>query len=287
MLQRRSLPRVAIAVCIMLGIIACGSSGVPSGSSAPQQKIPPLSGKVNVGVATDLSGIATLDTERGIRAGFDIDLVRWLGRNTAPAGFDPTFVDTLIRDRVPALTSGRVRLVAEAFSITDEKQQSIDFAGPYLITQQGAMVRTGDQRITDVNSLVGKTVCAPAGSTSVDQLPQFLRDQIFLRQEPGVGICARLLAEGQIDVVSTDQLVLSGFAGKNPGLSVVPGLKFGAQERYGVGLPNGDRDTCARISDALTDFIASGAWNQFFNENFPGLTASEYKPDPYALNTCA
>src|SRR6266542_6455045 len=92
-----------------------------------------------------------------------------MGQHAHPA-FTPVPVPTAISDRINALKDGRVKLVVNVFSITDARRKSIRFAGPYLITKQGVMVRAGDDRIQSVAQLEGKTVCTLAGSTSLDQL---------------------------------------------------------------------------------------------------------------------
>jgi glutamate transport system substrate-binding protein len=285
-MRRRLAWKIVAPAMAALVLAGCTWGASEPASASRATAIPPLAGLVNVGVGNDLPGAATLTPGANLRAGFDIDLVRWLGQNLPGHSFDPTFVDTPIAERQSSLQSGRVRMVVEVFSITDERRRTMDFAGPYLITQQGALVRSDDTSVTDVNSFAGKTVCAPTGSTSVQQLPQVLQDKIILRQEPGNSSCVDLLTRGQVDIVSTDQLILDGFARADPRVRVLPDLKFGSEERYGVGLPDGDAATCEDVTQALSRFIAGGSWNQFFLANFPGLDPAAYKPDPYALDRC-
>ncbi|MGH3942840.1 MAG: transporter substrate-binding domain-containing protein [Pseudonocardiaceae bacterium] len=239
---------------------------------------------MNVGVSTDLPGLGEQDEGTNLRRGFDVDLFRWLGRHLRPE-FTPVPVDTLIKDRVDALMSGEVDVVVEVLSITDERRKYVDLAGPYMITQQGVMVRSGDNRIRDIDGLPGKTVCTPAGSTSLEQF-RSLADRITIVQVTGVSECVNRLAKNQVDAVSTDQLILYGFELNSGGsYSVLPDLTFGAQERYGVGLRL-NSEMCNEVTNAISDFIINGAWDQFFSTNFPGLSSKGYKPDPYNLDPC-
>ncbi|RKH80061.1 hypothetical protein D7Y13_43400, partial [Corallococcus praedator] len=98
-------------------------------SCTPSPAVPPgvEPSSQNVGVAVDLPGVSSLDGAAGIWSGFDIDLARWLGNR---ANFSPVFVATVVGERIARLKRGDVQLVIEAFSITDENQQQIDYAGP-------------------------------------------------------------------------------------------------------------------------------------------------------------
>jgi glutamate transport system substrate-binding protein len=271
-----------------LSLTACTpvSSASPAASSAAPKK--PQTPNLNVGVLSDLPGLGLFDPASTTRSGFDVDLYRWLG-NSEPK-FTPVPVDLTIPDRLDALREKRVQLVVAAFSITDDRRKQIGFAGPYLITHQGIMVRTGDKRIQAVSDLAGKVVCAQKGSTSLAQLNNTgFKGQMTITEMDGSQQCIDSLMHRQVDAVSTDQLILYGFAKKYGAdvLSVVPGLTFGAKEEYGIGLPHGDKAMCDEFTRKIRDFIINGLWDGFFRSNFgASLTPSDYKPDPYRLNRC-
>jgi glutamate transport system substrate-binding protein len=69
---------------------------------------------------------------------------------------------------------------------------------------------------------------------------------------------------------------------------VVPNLTFGAQERYGIGLPRDSHllDRCRALTDKLKEFMTNGAWETFFHSNFGDLDATSHKPDPFDLDEC-
>lgn len=275
------------AACFALTACATNSAAIdqPTTSTAPDIFSRP--GGVNVGVVTDAPGFGELEPGSNIREGFDVDLYRWLG-NHVPPTFTPIPVDLTIDERVNALRDGRVQLVAATFSITDERRKSITFAGPYMLTHQGMMVRAGDTRIHSAKDLTGMTVCTLSGSTSLIQLDEgTLRNQIMLTVEKSYKQCVDRLLGGQVDAVSTDQIVLDGLAATDPTrLAVVDGFTFGAEERYGIGLPYGDTAACEIMTAKIREFIISGSWDQFFEKHFPNVDHSNYKPDPYNLDSC-
>lgn len=213
------------AVCLVA--TACTEEPLDPAPSRPEADsvFPDDDGVIYVGISTDQPGLSVLEPGSNARSGFEVDLYRWLGVNTEPP-FTPVEVDLTIADRIAALQQGRVQLVIEAFSITDERRRTVAFAGPYLITQQGLLVRAGESRIQVVNDLSGKTVCSLAGSTSLEQLNRQLGGTIFVTVETGIRQCVDRLVAGQVDAVSTDQLVLSGLASVNPQVVVIPSVTF-------------------------------------------------------------
>jgi glutamate transport system substrate-binding protein len=80
-----------------------------------------------------------------------------------------------------------------------------------------------------------------------------------------------------VDAVTTDDLLLAGYAAQNPELLRVVGKPF-TQERYGIGVKKGDAVSVSRIDDAITKMISTGAWESSLQHNFGG---TGYKmPDP-------
>jgi glutamate transport system substrate-binding protein len=282
--------RVFFAAFLTLTALTACQTGGPVTPSPITDAAPDIfsrPGGVNVGTITDEPGFGQLTPGANERGGFDVDLYRWLG-NHVPPTFTPVPVDLTIDERIGALTEGKVQLVVETFSITDERRKSIGFAGPYMITKQGMMVRAGDHRIRTINDLAGKTICTISGSTSLDQLNEGpLKHQITITVEKGYKGCSDRLLNEQVDAVSTDAIILEGFAlNDSTRLSVVKTLTFGAQERFGVGLPRGDVAACKTMTAKLREFITSGSWDVFFSQHFPNLPHELYKPDPYNLDPC-
>ncbi|MBB5959406.1 glutamate transport system substrate-binding protein [Saccharothrix tamanrassetensis] len=275
--------RVAAALVALVALAAC--TAPPAQQPARSADPKPASHPVNVGVGTDIPGMAVFDPKSHVRRGFDVDLYQWLGNNTEPK-FTPVEVDVLVPHRVDALVAGEVELVVHVFSITDERRLRISFAGPYLVTQQGVMVRQGDKRIETIDDLAGKTVCAQTDSTSYAQLNSgSLKGKVTTTTDDSTRGCVDRLLRQEVDAASTDELVLRGFAQQTPGLEVLD-LRFGTKERYGIGLPKGDRELCERMTEGIRTFITNGLWDQFFRTNFGDIPSETYRPDPYRLDPC-
>lgn len=286
----RRASRMLFASLFALTTLTACESGPGLSSPTPSAASDIFRGSVNVGTSSYQPGFAVLTPSSNINEGFDVDLYRWLGSHVPPL-FTPVPVYLTVKERDGALKEGGgAKFVVETYSITDERRKSVGFAGPYMLSRQGVMVRAGDRRIQTIDDLAGKTVCTLAGSTSEKQIKEGpLESRIITTTEAGYKECIdRLFGEQrQVDAISTDEIILQGFVRNDPTkLSVVQGLTFGAQERYGVGLPHGDIAACRIMTAKLKEFITSGTWDIFFDQHFRGLPHKEYKPDPDKLDPC-
>ena len=223
------------------------------------------SGTLTIGIADDLPGVS-LKTDSGY-AGFDIDTANYVAGKLGVPTKNITWQRIDQAERVSALTSGKVDLVVSTFSITAEREKEIAFAGPYFVAHQDLLIRRNDDTITGPETLDGKKVCAAAGTTSIDYLTSHYRGKITVVKVPSWSECVRDLAAGTVDAVSTDDLILAGFATQPEykGVLRVIGKGF-TDENYGVGLKQGD-DRLDTVRTALKEYISSGAWKKSIDAN--------------------
>ena len=61
--------------------------------------------------------------------------------------------------------------------------------------------------------------------------------------------------------MTTDDVILAGFAAQHPGELKVVGKGF-SDENYGIGLKKGDAAGTTAINAAIADMIADGSWKK-------------------------
>ncbi|AJC56614.1 transporter substrate-binding domain-containing protein [Streptomyces sp. 769] len=261
----------ALLALATLTATACGTNQPPSLFTK---------GQVSVGVKSDQPGTSYLDGYDF--NGFDITVARQLLKKL---GTEPNFAAVPSERRTTAVTEGRQDLVIATFSITDERSAKVDFVGPYATTPQGVMVRKDDPRIKNLSDLRGKSVCAWSGTTSGTAL-QKIPGLVFSGKTTADG-CVRALENRQVDAVSTDTLILYGFAQSKqyPNLKVVPGIDIDSTNRYGIAMPKGHREDCYKLRDALRDYLNSSDWKRDFTTELPAVPEADahweahYKPN--------
>lgn len=267
---------------IVVAVLTATATLLAIHNQTARSDLPPsfLHGSVTVGSATDQPGLSLLNTGANRTEGFDADFIRWLGDNSSQK-WAPQLVPIPVDQRVRSLENRSLQLVIQSFSITDERLKVIDMAGPYLVSYQGVMVRRGDTRFPTPDTVAARNVCAPAGSTSVIELQN---RGALVTTEPGVGGCVTRLKDGRVDAVSTDQLLLYGYAQRDSGLYIEPRNTFGLREEYGVGLPYGSYTECIEISDAIRRFVNSSNWDDYLRVHFGEFDRAGSRPT--GLNPC-
>ena len=241
---------------------ACASS-----NAAPDSVVTRASDRdaLTIGIRFDQPGLSerTLD---GRFIGFDVDVATYIAGELGVDAEDITWKETTASRREADITSGAVDLVVATYSITDEREQLVAFAGPYFDTGQDLLVRLTSSEITGPDTLDGRKLCAVSKSTSAQQVKDRFSKAVELIEYPRYPDCVAALLAGQVDAVTTDAVILAGYAAQNPELLKVVGKPF-STERYGVGLRKGDADGVAKINQAIESMIDSGAWLDSLTRN--------------------
>ena len=104
---------------------------------------------------------------------------------------------------------------------------------------------------------------------------------VQLQQYDTYSACVEALKNGAIDAVTTDEVILAGYAAQSPGTFKIVGEPF-SEERLGIGLKKGDSELRTKINDALEKMESEGAWKAAFDKNLgpAGISA----PAPPAIN---
>ncbi|CAN5690826.1 glutamate ABC transporter substrate-binding protein [soil metagenome] len=263
--MRPQLPRAFTAVLIA-GALSLSLSSC-SGSAAD---VPNTDNTLVIGISGTQPGLS-LDGPDGPK-GFDIDVATYVAHQLGWTDSEIEFKQLDTAQRPTALESGAVDMVVAAYSITPERMQDVDFAGPYFIAGQDLMVAVDDADITGPHSLDGKVLCSTAGSTSAATIKTAEYSAgVTLKEYPDNAACADALLNGEVDAMTGDDIILAGFVARNPGKLKVVGSPF-STESYGIGLPKGSPDV-AVINDVLNQFVDDGTWKADFDKN---LAASGY-----------
>jgi glutamate transport system substrate-binding protein len=197
-------------------------------------------------------------------------------------GYKPNqieFVETKSADRENALARGDVKFIAATYSITDERKQKVDFAGPYLLAHQDLLVKA-NSNISKATDLNGKKLCSVTGSTSAQNIHDTIAPKANLREYSGYSECIAGLQSGAVDAVTTDDSILAGFAAqdKYKGQFKLAGLKL-SNENYGIGVKKGDTTTVNKINTALEKMVSDGSWQKAVSKNFgPANYKNEQPP---------
>ncbi|MGW5615818.1 glutamate ABC transporter substrate-binding protein [Streptomyces sp. NPDC003877] len=269
---RKVSAAAATALVLALTATACGGDdgGDSNGSGSGGGD------KIKIGIKYDQPGLGLKEPD-GSFSGFDVDVATYVAKEL---GYEPNqieWVETKSADRENALSRGDVKMIAATYSITDERKQKVDFAGPYLLAHQDLLVKK-DSDITKATDLNDKKLCSVAGSTSAQNVKDDFAPKAQLSERGGYSECLSALQSGAVDALTTDDSILAGYAAQEQykGQFKLAGLKL-SNENYGIGVKKGDKATLDKINKALEKMVSDGAWEKAVQENFG---PANYKNEP-------
>ncbi|NNH73212.1 glutamate ABC transporter substrate-binding protein [Nocardia uniformis] len=258
------------ALAITFAAAACGSGDAETADIAAD-------GKLTIGIKFDQPGLGIRE-EDGSFSGYDVEIAKYVADKLGVPSDGITFVEAPSERREEMIVNGEVDFVVATYSITDERKAKVDFAGPYFTAGQALLVRTENTDITSVWSLNSSTkLCSVKSSTPAQNVKENYAKDTQLQEFSSYSECVEALLAGSVDVVTTDDVILAGFATQAPGELKVVGANF-SLENYGIGLKKGDDGTRARINDALEEMMADGSWENAFEDSIGPLGNSELTP---------
>ncbi|MFI0369301.1 glutamate ABC transporter substrate-binding protein [Actinomadura sp. 1N219] len=259
----RATPRAhrAIAAGAALTAVAalsgCGLGGSEKESMSHKESLV-------IGVKEDQPALGVKRPD-GTYEGFDVDVATYIAAELGVPKSRLTFKTTNSSVREEALAKGTVDMIVATYSITAKRKMDVTFGGPYYVAHQDTFVRADAAAINDVRDLKGKRICEVTGSNSWRRV---IEERKVAAQPVTVntyGACMDALAAGRLDAVSTDDLILAGFAAGRPGRMI--NAPF-TDEKYGVGLRKGDLKGCEEVNRAITRMYQDGTAQRLLTKWF-------------------
>ncbi|GAB3847181.1 glutamate ABC transporter substrate-binding protein [Micromonospora andamanensis] len=259
-MRMKRMAAVAAVAGLAVAMTACGGDSDEGGSGtgaggivgkAEGQK------KLVIGVKADQPGLG-LQTGSQYE-GFDVEIGKIIAKGLGVEESGIEWKTTVTANREPFIEQGTVDLVVATYTINDERKQKVNFAGPYYIAGQDLLVKS-DSTLTGPDQLAGKTVCSVTGSTPAKRIQENYPDA-RLQQFDAYSKCLPLLENGQVDAVTTDDIILAGYAAQDQyaGKFKVVGSTF-SDEPYGIGLKKDDTDGCEKVNEILKTAAEDGSY---------------------------
>lgn len=300
----RSLRTLALAgtAATLLTLTACGGGGQLSDEEAADQptadtsatfeagtKMAEISdaGKITIGTKFDQPGFGLANLEN-VPEGFDVDVAEYIA---AKLGVEPDgieWVPSPSAQREDLIANGDVDLVVATYTINDTRKERITFAGPYYVAGQQIMVAADNDVITgpdDLKTNPDQKVCSVTGSTPAENIREYLADPSQLVEFAGYSDCAAQLSSGQVQAVTTDNVILTGLVAGSDGAFKLVGEQF-TEEPYGIGITKGDVAFCTFINETLATMSEDGSYEEAWKATAGQYEGTEVPTLPTA-DTCA
>jgi polar amino acid transport system substrate-binding protein len=196
------------------------------------------------------------DPSRGQFEGFDIDMLHAIAKAIFGNPNKIEFKSITDAQRIPAVRSGSVDIVAHTMIITCARLKAVDFSTVYFDTGQRVLVPRASP-VRSIAGLGGKRVCATKGSISMANVA-VARSHPIPVAAPYWTDCLALLQQGDVSAISTDAAILIGLTAQDPETKLV-GPQF-TNDPYGLAVSMKHPDFVRFVNAVLAQMRADGQW---------------------------
>lgn len=258
-------------------LAACGRKEAPAPTAAPASEAAPVASAPAPGrtlvVGTD-AAYAPFESqnEKGEIVGFDIDILTAIARK---AGFEVKFVNTPWEGIFNTLQQGDRDLLISAITITDERRQTMDFAGPYFDAYQLIAVKS-DSKVAKFEDLKPLKVGVQTGTTGDEVVTKLLgKGSTSIKRFESTPLALKELEAGGVDAVVADNGVVVNYVANNADarFKTVSDSAF-TPEQYGIAVKKGNDELREKLNKALAEIKADGTYNSIYTKYFGPPTAT-------------
>ncbi len=193
--------------------------------------------------------------------GFDIDLINAIAEDQ---GLEVEIVDAPF-DVILAGQAGRFDLSIAATTITDARENRVDFSDPYFESEQSLLVQE-DGAIQSIDDITADTVVGAEDGTTGETYANENTDA-EVRPFPNIDDAFNALVAGQVEAVFNDLPVNLQAVEDKEGLAVVE--TFPTDEEYGIVFPE-DSTLVEPINESLQKVKDDGTLADIYAEWFSG-----------------
>ncbi|WP_432507638.1 glutamate ABC transporter substrate-binding protein [Kineococcus arenarius] len=287
------------SVVAALTLTACGGDTSTEGAEAPSPDtgtsfeagttMAELSeaGTITVGTKFDQPGFGLVNLENQPE-GFDVEIAEYIAAQLGIEADAIEWVEAPSAQREELIQNGTVDMVVATYTINDTRKERITFAGPYYVAGQQIMVNADNTTITGPEDLAANPdvkICSVTGSTPAENIREYLASPDQLVTFEVYDDCVAAMQNGQVQALTTDNVILTGYVAENEGEFKLVGEQF-TEEPYGIGIEKGDTAFCEFINESLQEAADEGyyeeAWTSTVGQYEGTETPTLPEPDPCA-----
>lgn len=264
MSRRTGFAVVALAASMVLLGAACreetptGGGGGGDGGTEPQ-------------VTTLEEGILTVGTdmpyapfeyrEGGEVVGFDADIMNEIASRL---GLETEWIDSPFDTIFTDLAAGQFDVVISGATITEEREEQVNFSEPYFRSLQALTVQedSGIASFDDVGE--GHVVAVQSGTTGEIWAEENLQaNGAEIRAFPDYPPLYNALEAGQVDAVVFDESSAVPEVAERQGIDLVDTVD--TEEAYGIAVDPNNEDLLDALNDAFRAMIDDGTYDQIYD----------------------
>ncbi len=248
---------VAISAALALVLAACGDDGGTGDLGLISDDV--------LTVCTD-SPYPPMEFEQdGEFTGFDIELMRAIadelglsGIEVVNTGFDPITSGL-------AMEAGDCDIAAASITITEDREENIDFTDGYFTANQSLLVADGAP--TSLADFGESSLAVQTGTTGEMYAQENAPDGTDIQSFENPGDVFTALQAGNVQGVLQDIVPNAAYALENEGVSLAE--EFETDEEYGFAVEEEGRDALVEaVNEALATLRDNGTYDEIYADYF-------------------
>jgi polar amino acid transport system substrate-binding protein len=252
-----------LSVLFLLPALALAQEATPE---ATEIVLPDLGGR-EVVVATEDAYLPFqfIHPVTGESIGYEYDLVAELA---ARLNFTPVYENVSWDAQITAISQGQYDMALNGITITEERDEIVDFSTGYINAGQVLVVRADEDRFIDAETLAANEeliVGTQPGTTNYDLAVEIVGEESIKPYET-FGATVQGLLVGDVDAVLMDSIASAGVMNQNADMLKIIGEEL-TSDNLGIIFPN-DSDLVEPINLALAQMEADGTLDALFEEWF-------------------
>lgn len=203
--------------------------------------------------------------EEGEIVGFDIDLMKAIGEEM---GFEVEFQDIAFDSLPSAVKTGNIDIIAAGMTITEERENILDFTNSYYSANQSIIVQEESEK--NISVLYGDNdISVQTGTTGDLWVTENLKDKGILagdiKRYDTFVLCVSDLVNGNVDAVVLDEPVAQRYTEMRP-VEIVGVIVTG--ENYGLAVDEGNTELLDKLNEGLRKIRESGKMDEIIAKHF-------------------
>lgn len=203
------------------------------------------------------------DAETGF-SGFDIDLMHEIAHNldleleVLVTGFDAIESGT-------ALSADTCDIAASAMTITEEREENLNFSDPYYDSLQSLLVST-EAGVSSLDEFGGRPLGVQGATTGSEYAYENAPEDTDIIEYPDDGVMWQAMQAGEIDGILQDLPVNVEHA-KEEGYELVE--EFDTGEQYGFAVKEEGKEALLEaVNSQLSELRDNGTYDEIYNSYF-------------------
>ncbi|MDZ4765028.1 MAG: transporter substrate-binding domain-containing protein [Chloroflexota bacterium] len=241
------------------------------------QDLPDLGGQtITVAVENAYIPFNFIDETTGEAAGWDYDAI---GEICVRVNCVPEYIQTSWDTMLVAISNGEFDVAADGITITEERDQSVDFSMGYIAIDQVLLTRLDETRFDDIDGFVtdeSLRMGTQLGTTNYNTAVELIGDA-RIQSYDTFGFAVEALVAGDVDAVIIDSTAGQGYVGANAERVKIIGGSI-QSDYLGFAFPEGS-ELVAAFDAALQSMIDDGTLEQINAKWFAPVTSTVILPD--------